>query len=78
MVHLRQDHEELKAMYWAMKKRQQAKEDSNEVVIKTDSTTAVLSKNHEKILQSRPPIKMKRPARLLPNFLLRYLHSFNA
>ena len=67
------DHEELKAMYLTLKKKQEAKEDLDETHIKTDFTTTALSKTVDNAYDNL--IRMKRPVRLLPSSLYRYLHS---
>ena len=73
MAHVMKGHEELKAMYWTLKKKQEAKEDLDEKQIKMDFTTTALSKivdnSHGNL------IRMKRPVRLLPSSLYRYIHS---
>jgi phage gp36-like protein len=74
MTHLRQDHEELKARYWTLKIKQEAREDSEEKKIKTNPISAALSQTSD---NSYNQLRIKRPVRLLPASLLRYLHSSN-
>lgn len=66
MTQLRQDHEELKDMYWSLKKKQNERDDSDKKEIKTTEH----SYNNL--------IRMKRPSQLLPVSFLRYLHSINS
>ncbi len=73
MTHLRKDHEELKAMYWTLKEKQKAEEDSDEKQIKTGLTNTALSKTVDNSYNNL--IRMKRPVRLLPSSFFRYLHS---
>jgi len=75
MNQLRQDHEELKAMYWTLKKKQKGKENLDEKqIIKTDFTTTAVSKGVDNPYNNL--IRMKRPVRLLPSSWFRYnVHS---
>jgi len=81
MFQLRQDHEELKANYYALKEKQKTREDfyDEKELIKTDITA--LTKTLDASYNQK---RIKRPVRLLPASLFRYFtflksisHTYN-